>query len=136
MEDRIVAIARLCLDGAKLAHDTTGYVLSFAKDLIDQGWTPRAAKSVYFAVTNVLYGKAPGPRERAVHRIRFVVSPDRRSMTDSDEITKLLAESKKLLQRIEAILNEQRLKNSADTTKDETEPPAPRLRASTTPFSH
>jgi len=48
-------------------------------------------------------------------------------MTDSDEITKLLAESKELLKRIEAILNEQRSSSQADTKNDEAEPPTNKL---------
>ena len=44
-------------------------------------------------------------------------------MMDCDEITKLLAESKKLLERIEAILNEQRFSSREDAKKDDPEPP-------------
>ena len=57
----------------------------------------------------------------------YAPSAEQRAMTDSDEITKLLAESKELLKRIEAILNEQRSSSQADTKNDEAEPPTNKL---------
>ena len=41
----------------------------------------------------------------------------------SDQIAKILAESKNLLERIEAILSEHRSSSQADTKKADTEPP-------------
>ena len=74
MDDRILATAWLCLAQARHDPDPTGFALLFTKRLVQKGWPERAARRVYFCVTDKLYGRPFKRRTRAVHRVRFLLA--------------------------------------------------------------